>query len=56
MIPGTAAAHRALAEAYRKDGQPQAADREDQLANRLQAQHRVTTNSATVGENSATKN
>ncbi len=54
--PDDAAAHRALAEAYRKDGQPQGAEREDQLANRLQTLHPVTTNNASVGESSATKN
>jgi tetratricopeptide (TPR) repeat protein len=53
--PENAEAHRALAEAYRKDGQPQEAEREDQLANKLQIEHPVTNNAA-VGGNSATKN
>jgi tetratricopeptide (TPR) repeat protein len=54
--PENAAAHRALAEAYRKAGQPQEAEREDQLANRLQGQRAVPTNNAAVGASSATKN
>jgi tetratricopeptide (TPR) repeat protein len=54
--PENAAAHRALAEAYRKDGQPQEAEREDQRANMLQIQRPVKTNDAAVEENTATKN
>jgi Tfp pilus assembly protein PilF len=53
--PENAAAHHELAEAYRKDGQPQEAEREDQLANKLQGQRSVPTNSAAVGESSTMK-
>jgi tetratricopeptide (TPR) repeat protein len=54
--PENAAAHRALAEAYRKDGQPQKAEREEQLANNLQIQRLDPTNNAAAGASSATKN
>jgi tetratricopeptide (TPR) repeat protein len=54
--PENAAAHLALAEAYRKDGRPQEAERQDQLANRLHVEHPVTTNNAAFEENSTTKN
>jgi len=53
--PENPAAHGALAEAYRKDGRLEEAEREDQLANKLQMQHRVTTNNAAVEENSTKK-
>jgi tetratricopeptide (TPR) repeat protein len=47
--PENPAAHRALAEAYRKDGQLQEAEREDQLANKLQIQHPVMRRPSAVG-------
>jgi tetratricopeptide (TPR) repeat protein len=52
--PENAAAHRAMAEAYRKDNRPQEAEREDELAHRLPGQRSAPASNATVGASSAT--
>jgi tetratricopeptide (TPR) repeat protein len=48
--PENAAAHRALAEAYRRDGQPLKQEREIRIADSLQIQPPIKNNSPAVGE------